>query len=95
MLCSFYASVITTCSIGYGDYSFPTQSGRALCVLYSLVAVVVCSRFVGGISAYIVNSKQDKLVQNVHCHLLASELQPSKSPPTPLRTGAETKASSR
>ena len=71
MLRSFYASVITTCSIGYGDYSFPTQSGRALCVLYSLVAVVVCSRFVGGISAYIVNSKQDKLVQNVHRHELA------------------------
>ena len=53
----------TACSIGYGDFSFATQTGRGLCTLYAVLAVIVTSRFVAGISAYIVNSKQEALVQ--------------------------------
>jgi voltage-gated potassium channel len=49
----FYAAVITASSIGYGDYSFDTQSGRLLCAIYAGIAVLMTSKFVASISGYV------------------------------------------
>ena len=60
---AFYGAVITSCSIGYGDVSFHGQLGRGLATLYMMTAVLTMSNFVGGISAYIINMKQQELIQ--------------------------------
>lgn len=49
----FYAAVITSCSVGYGDYSFDSQTGRGLCTLYAIGAVPMVAKFVGSVSSYV------------------------------------------
>lgn len=49
----FYAAVITSCSVGYGDYSFDSQTGRGLCTLYAIAAVPMVAKFVGSVSSYV------------------------------------------
>ena len=60
---AFYGAVITSCSIGYGDVSFSGQLGRGLATLYMMTAVLTMSNFVGGISGYIIDMKQQELIQ--------------------------------
>lgn len=59
----FYAAVITASSVGYGDYSFSTQTGRMLAVFYMMGGVLSTSNFVGGISGYLIDLKTQQLVQ--------------------------------
>ena len=49
----FYAAVITSCSVGYGDYSFDSQTGRGLCTFYAIGAVPMVAKFVGSVSSYV------------------------------------------
>eukprot|EP01047_Picozoa_sp_COSAG01_P018156 COSAG01_NODE_978_length_12357_cov_10.838554_14_plen_297_part_00 len=49
----FYAATITAASIGYGDYSFDTQSGRLLCAIHSAIAVGLTSKFVACVFGYV------------------------------------------
>lgn len=49
----FYAAVITSCSVGYGDYSFDSQTGRGLCTVYAIGAVPMVAKFVGSVSSYV------------------------------------------
>jgi len=59
----FYAAVITSCSVGYGDYSFDTQAGRGLCTLYAIAGVPMVAKFVTSVSSYIIDAKQEELIQ--------------------------------
>eukprot|EP01052_Picozoa_sp_SAG31_P042892 SAG31_NODE_6963_length_1833_cov_1.531719_2_plen_285_part_00 len=60
---AFYGAVITSTSVGYGDVSFSTQLGRGLATIYMMAAVMTMSNFVAGISGYIIDVKQEQLIQ--------------------------------
>jgi potassium channel subfamily K len=49
--------------VGYGDYSFSTQTGRFVSIFYMMISVLTTSNFVAGISGYIIDAKQQQLIQ--------------------------------
>ena len=54
----FYFAVITGTTIGYGDYSPQTQTGRVISVIYVLASVVTLGGVLGDVAGYFVEKKK-------------------------------------
>merc|ERR1712048_1479285 len=63
---SFYMSVITVTTVGFGDYSPKSMSGRAFGIVWMIVGVAVTAFFVSALSALLAQEDSPLELEDAH-----------------------------
>ncbi|GMH76070.1 hypothetical protein TL16_g06962 [Triparma laevis f. inornata] len=61
----FYYAVITGTTIGYGDYSPKTPTGKVIGLFYILAAVVTLGEVLGDVASYFVEQKKKEALEKI------------------------------